>query len=68
MQSNVVYNSEFLREASAKEDFANQHTQIFGHYDNTYDDAPWWADLFNEIIPILLQQSLPIGDSKYDKI
>ena len=46
---NVVYNPEFLREASAKEDFANQHTQIFGHHNNAYDDAVWWADLFNEI-------------------
>ena len=47
--NNVVYNPEFLREASAKEDFANQHIQIFGHHDNMYDDAVWWADLFNEI-------------------
>lgn len=46
---NVVYNPEFLREASAKEDFENQHIQIFGHHDNVYDDACWWADLFNEI-------------------
>ena len=47
--NNVVYNPEFLREASAKEDFANQHIQIFGHHDDVYDDACWWADLFNEI-------------------
>jgi len=46
---NVVYNPEFLREASAKEDFENQNIQIFGHHDDVYDDACWWADLFNEI-------------------
>ena len=49
---NVVYNPELLREASAKEDFANPtYTNIWTSYDNTYDDAPWWADLFNERIP-----------------
>ena len=46
---NVVYNPEFLREASAKEDFENQHIQIFGHHDNVYDDACWWAEIFAEI-------------------
>jgi UDPglucose 6-dehydrogenase len=48
-EPNVVYNPEFLREVTAKQDFENQHIQIFGHHDNVYDDAVWWSDLFNEI-------------------
>jgi len=45
---NVVYNPEFLREATAKQDFENSVFQIFGHYHNS-QDCLWWSELFNNI-------------------
>lgn len=45
--TNVVYNPEFLREEHAREDFANQNVQIFGHHAHNIEDAHWWADLFS---------------------
>lgn len=45
---NVIYNPEFLREASATEDFMNQPVQIFGHHAHNKEDAEWWADMFTE--------------------
>jgi UDPglucose 6-dehydrogenase len=47
-EPNVVYSPEFLREASAKEDFENQEQWIFGHHENNHKDAVWWNDLFAE--------------------
>ena len=41
---NVVYNPEFLREATAEEDFNNQEHWIFGHHANNKTDALWWYD------------------------
>ena len=45
--TNVIYNPEFLREASAAEDFENQEHWIFGHHINNKADAEWWWDLFS---------------------
>jgi len=45
--SNVIYNPEFLREATAKEDFANSTFHIFGHKDNE-QDAKWWSEMFGK--------------------
>lgn len=45
---NVVYNPEFLRERSARQDFAEQPVQIFGHHKHNPEDAEWWADLFSK--------------------
>jgi UDPglucose 6-dehydrogenase len=47
-EPNVVYNPEFLREATAEQDFLNQEAFIFGHHENNKEDADWWADLFSE--------------------
>jgi UDPglucose 6-dehydrogenase len=47
-EPNVVYNPEFLREAIAAEDFANQEQWIIGHHANNKADAEWWNDLFSE--------------------
>ena len=46
---NVVYNPEFLRERSARQDFAQQPVQIFGHHEHNLEDAQWWADLFSSV-------------------
>lgn len=46
-EPNVIYNPEFLREASAAEDFENQEHWIFGHHINNKADAEWWWDLFS---------------------
>lgn len=46
--ANVVYNPEFLREASAEKDFAEQPVQIFGHHIHNREDALWWAELFSK--------------------
>jgi UDPglucose 6-dehydrogenase len=46
-EPNVVYNPEFLREATATEDFENQEHWIFGHHTNNKDGAEWWCDLFS---------------------
>lgn len=42
----LVYNPEFLRERSAKEDFDNQEFAIYGHTHNCREAAKWWAELF----------------------
>lgn len=42
---NVVYNPEFLREASAEHDFNNQEHWIFGHNNNN-ELARWWSEFF----------------------
>lgn len=46
-EPNVIYNPEFLREATAEEDFDNQEHWIFGHHANNKTDALWWYDLFS---------------------
>jgi UDPglucose 6-dehydrogenase len=46
-EANVVYNPEFLREASAARDFTSQPVQIFGHHENNQNDAEWWASIFS---------------------
>lgn len=46
--ANVVYNPEFLREAHAVKDFAEQPVQVFGHHKHNREDALWWAELFSK--------------------
>jgi UDPglucose 6-dehydrogenase len=46
-EDNVVYNPEFLREATAEQDFLQQEQFILGHRNNRRD-AEWWEDLFSE--------------------
>lgn len=43
----VVYNPEFLREVTAKKDFANQQQLVFGAEDE--DCIDFWAELFSNL-------------------
>lgn len=54
----ITYSPEFLREAHAAEDFANQHTIILGHDDFTAPHASlalpyvkWWEEFWNKLLP-----------------
>jgi hypothetical protein len=54
----ITYSPEFLREAHAAEDFANQHTIILGYDDFTAPHAShalpyvkWWKEFWNNLLP-----------------
>jgi hypothetical protein len=54
----ITYSPEFLREAHAAEDFANQHTIILGYDDFTQPfvskampHAEWWRDFWKKLLP-----------------
>ena len=60
-EPNVIYNPEFLREASAAEDFENQEHWIFGHHINNKADAEWWWDLFSTAMGYDYRADVPVS-------